>query len=281
MRCVAGPRRRFPAVASHSELAAAEGVATWYVAPALALGASMAGTATLPRTGLQVAARRSRRLRVAWPDVLIALALGTIAFIVRRHVPDDGLFYDDAWQALGAWKGSFSELISVGQAQPGFTAGLMVWTRLFGVGSGAMVTPALIAGTLGPPALYIVLRRFDFSRSIALLAGAALSSAQVHIEYSYHIKTYTFDVLIVLGLAFAVWQLARLRWRTSTAMAWCIGSIIVGSFSSIALIARRSRASSSCCIIRATACCVFSPHSPALGARDDLSSHPPAPIIPS
>jgi hypothetical protein len=197
----------------------------------------MAGTATLLTTEVPVAAPHSRRLRIALPDVLIALALGTIAFIVRRHVPADGLFYDDAWQTLGAWKGSFSELITVGQTQLGFTAGLMVWTRLFGVGSAAMVTPALIAGTLGPPALYIVLRRFHFSRSTSLLAGAALASAQVHIEYSYHVKTYPFDVLIVLGLALVVWQVARLRWRTSTAIAWCIASIVVGSFSSIALIA--------------------------------------------
>jgi hypothetical protein len=197
----------------------------------------MTGTATLPRTEAQVPARRTSRLSVALPDALIAVALATIAFIVRRHVPADGLFYDDAWQALGAWKGSPSELITVGQTQPGFTAGLVIWTRLFGMSTAALVTPALIAGTIGPPALFIGLRQFGFSRSIALLAGAALSSAQVHIEYSYHVKTYTFDVLIVLGLALTVWYLARVGWRTSIAAAWFIGSIAVGSFSSIALIA--------------------------------------------
>jgi hypothetical protein len=169
-------------------------------------------------------------------DTVIAVALGAIAFVVRRHVPEDGLFYDDAWQAFGAWKGSPSELITVGQTQPGFTAGLMAWTRVFGMGTATLVAPALIAGTLGPPLLYVALRRFGYARSIAFLAGAALTSAGVHIAYSHHVKTYTFDVLIVLGLALAVRHLAPRRWTTATAAAWSIGAVAVGSFSSIALI---------------------------------------------
>jgi hypothetical protein len=196
----------------------------------------MSGTETLPRTHPQADAR-GRRIGTWMPDVLVAVALGGIAFVVRQHVPGDGLFYDDAWQAFGAWKGSFSEVISVGLTQPGYTAGLMAWTRLFGTSTTSLVTPALIAGTLGPPALYAGLRWFGFSRAVALFAGAALSSAPVHIEYSYHVKTYTADVLILLGLALAVWKLAPWHWRTATAVAWCIGSVAVGSFSSIALVA--------------------------------------------
>jgi hypothetical protein len=195
----------------------------------------MSRTEPLPRTHPPVEARR-RRVVIGLPDALIAVALGAIAFVVRRHVPADGLFYDDAWQAFGAWKGSPSELITVGQTQPGFTAGLMAWTRVFGMGTASVVAPALIAGTLGPPLLYVALRRFGYVRSIAFLAGAALTSAEVHIAYSYHVKTYTFDVLIVLGLALAVRHLAPLRWTTATAAAWCIGAVAVGSFSSIALI---------------------------------------------
>jgi hypothetical protein len=195
----------------------------------------MSTTEALPRTHPPFEARR-RRVVIGVPDGLIAVALGAIAFVVRRHVPADGLFYDDAWQALGAWKGSPSELITVGQTQPGFTAGLMAWTRVFGMGTASLVAPALIAGTLGPPLLYLALRRFGFARSIALLAGAALTSAGVHIAYSYHVKTYTFDVLIVLGLALAVRHLAPHRWTTATVVAWSIGAIAVGSFSSIALI---------------------------------------------
>jgi hypothetical protein len=197
----------------------------------------MTGTDALPRTDVPVAVHRPRRSPIGVPDALIAVGLGAVAFIVRRHVPPDGLFYDDAWQAFGAWKGSFSELLTVGLTQPGYTAGLIVWTRLFGIGTAALVTPALIAGTLGPPAVFAGLRWFGFTRSIALLSAAALSSAQVHIVYSYHVKTYTFDVLIILGLALVVWRLADRRWQVRTAVAWLIGSVAVGSFSSIALIA--------------------------------------------
>ena len=196
----------------------------------------MSGTATLLGTAERVDTPPSSRREPAL-DALVALILGTVAAAVRWHVPADGLWHDDAWQALGAWKGSFTELITVGQTQPGFTAGLMVWTRLFGPSTASFVTPALIAGTLGPPALYLGLRRFGYARSIAFLVGAALASAQLHIIYSYHVKTYNFDVLIVLGLALAVWHLARWHWRWSTAVAWFAGSIVVGSFSSIALIA--------------------------------------------
>jgi hypothetical protein len=195
----------------------------------------MSTTEALPRTHPPAEARR-RRVVIGVPDALIAVALGAIALVARRHVPADGLFYDDAWQAFGAWKGSASELITVGQTQPGFTAGLMAWTRMFGMGTASLVTPALIAGTLGPPLLYVALRRFGYARSIALLAGAALTSAGVHLAYSSHVKTYTFDVLIVLGLALAVRHLAPHRWTTPTAAAWSVGAVAVGAFSSIALI---------------------------------------------
>jgi hypothetical protein len=197
----------------------------------------MSETATLPGTAEKVdIPHRSRRDR-ALVDVLLALILGTVAATIRWHVPGDGLFYDDAWQAIGARHGSLTELITVGQTQPGFTTGLMVWTRLFGMSTVSLVTPAWIAGTIGPPALYLGLRWFGYARSVAFLVGAALSSAQLHIIYSYHVKTYNFDVLIILGLAVAVGYLARRQWQTTTAVAWFIGSIAVGSFSSIALIA--------------------------------------------
>jgi hypothetical protein len=197
----------------------------------------MSGTATLLGTAEKVDTPRGSHRDAVLVDALIALVLGAVAAAVRWHVPADGLFYDDAWQAFGAWKGSLSEIITVGQTQPGFTAGLMVWTRLFGMSTASLVTPALIAGALGPPALYLGLRRFGYARSVAFLVGAALSSAQLHIIYSYHVKTYNFDVLIVLGLALTVWYLARQHWETSTAVAWFVGSTAVGSFSSIALIA--------------------------------------------
>jgi hypothetical protein len=195
----------------------------------------MSGTATLPGTAEKVDTRGRNRHEPAF-DALVALVLAAVAAAVRWYVPADGLFYDDAWQALGAQKGSFTDVMTVAQTQPGFTAGLMVWTRLFGTSTASMVTPAFVAGTFGPPALYLGLRWFGYTRSIAFLVGAALCSAQVHIIYSHRVKTYTFDVLIILGLALAVRHLAGRRWGRSTAVAWFVGSVVVGSFSSIAVI---------------------------------------------
>jgi hypothetical protein len=181
--------------------------------------------------------RHRRGFHIALADALIVIALGAVAFAVRHHVPADGLFYDDAWQSLGALQGSFSEFISVGSTQPGFTVGLMAWVRVFGTETTALVTPALIAGTLGPPALYAALRHLGYARSIASFLAAALVGAEVHIIYSYHVKTYTFDVLVIVGIALAAWHLASRTWRTSMAVAWVTVSIVIASFSSIGLIA--------------------------------------------
>jgi hypothetical protein len=197
----------------------------------------MSSTATLLQTAEDVDKPRRSRWDGTPVDAFVALILGAAAAAARWYVPADGVWHDDAWQALGAWKGSFTGFMTVGQTQPGFTAGLMVWTRLFGVSTASLVAPALIAGTLGPPALYLGLRRFGYARSVAFLVGAALSGAQIHITYSYHVKTYPFDVLIVLGLALAVGYLAPRHWKWHTAVAWFGGSVLVGSFSSIALIA--------------------------------------------
>jgi len=112
-------------------------------------------------------ARATRSRRAWWPDAAIAAVLGVVAFLYRRQFPSDGLFFDDAWQALAASKGSFSQLLTVGQTQPGFGLVLMVWSRLVGHTTVDMITPALMAGSLGPPALYLVLRRLRFARSVA------------------------------------------------------------------------------------------------------------------
>lgn len=170
-------------------------------------------------------------------DVSIPIVLGVIAIVLRLNLPRDGLWYDDAWVAFGASKGSFTELATVGQTQPGFTFGLMVWSRLFGSGPASMVTPALIAGTLGPPALYLVLRRLRFASSIAALVASIVTVSTTHIIYSTRVKTYTSDLLLVLLLALVVPWFAARRWRVQTALAWIAGSLVVASFSSIMILA--------------------------------------------
>jgi hypothetical protein len=171
------------------------------------------------------------------PDALIVAVLATVAFIVRRGgLPTDGLWHDDAWVVFGATKGSLSQLFTLGADHPGFTLVLMAWTRLGGSFE-STAYPVLIAGTLGPPALYLVLRYLGIARSISALLGATLAAAHIHIMYSGRVKTYTLDVLIVLALVAAVAGLANTRWRWQTAAAWVIAAAVLGSVSGFALLA--------------------------------------------
>ena len=180
---------------------------------------------------------RAKRWRAWAPDALTIAALAVVAFITRRGgLPTDGLWHDDAWVVLGATKGSLSHLFTVGADHPGFTLLLMAWTR-FGGSIESTSYPAFVAGTLGPPALYLVLRCLGFERSISALLGATLVGAHIHIMYSGRVKTYTLDVLIVLGLVVVVAGLANARWRWYTAVAWVTAATVLGCVSGFALVA--------------------------------------------
>jgi len=170
-------------------------------------------------------------------DALVAVGLFVTALLYRRHFPPDGLFYDDAWQAFGAVEGGFRQLLTVGSVQPGFGLELMAWSRIFGSGASTMVVPAMIAGALGPPALYLVLRKFGYAVSVSLLLGAALTVCETTIVYSGRVKSYTADVLIILLLCVLLPWLARQQWRVRTAVVWTVGSIVLASFSPFTLLA--------------------------------------------
>ena len=182
--------------------------------------------------------RRPSRWSPYAPDVLLAALLLVTAFIARRGgLPRDGLWFDDAWVAAGALRGSFTQVFTVGSGQPGYTAGLMAWGWLTSGGSQSLALLTLIAGTLGPPALYLLLRRLGYARSISALLGAVLVVGTVHVAYSGRVKTYVFDPLIVIGLVALVAYLARVRWRWPTAVAWAAGAILISSFSGFVFVA--------------------------------------------
>lgn len=174
--------------------------------------------------------------RRTWLDVAAALALALVAIVLRRHFPTDGLFYDDAWQALGAIKGSLADLPLVGQSQPGFTLELMGWRSVAGTGATSMVIPTLIAGVLGPPLLYLFLRRCGFVRSVSVLLGALMAAAPLHIAYSTRVKSYTTDVVLMMLITLVVGRVARWRWQGPTAAAWVVGSILAATYSSFTLL---------------------------------------------
>jgi hypothetical protein len=181
--------------------------------------------------------RKSRVQSARIVDTLVAVGLFVAALLYRRHFPRDGLFFDDAWQAFGAAEGSFRQLLTVGAIEPGFGVELMAWSRIFGSGASSMVVPAMIAGALGPPALYLVLRKFGYAVSVSLLLGAALTVCETAIVYSGRVKSYTADVLIILLLCVVLPWLARRQWRVRTAVLWTVGSIVLASFSPFALLA--------------------------------------------
>jgi hypothetical protein len=172
------------------------------------------------------------------PDVLVFVVLLVTAFVARRGgLPTDGLWHDDAWVAAGAVRGSFWQLFTVGSGHPGYTGVLMGWGWLAGGSTQSVAFLTLVAGTLGPPALYLLLRRLGYARSISALLGGTLVVGTVHVLYSGRVKPYVFDMLIVICLAAVVPFLVRVRWRWPTALAWVAGAILVSSFSGFAFVA--------------------------------------------
>src|SRR3954454_3228348 len=106
------------------------------------------------------------------PDLLIAGALLVVAFLVRRHgLPTDGLWFDDGVAGAGL-DASASQLLTVGSDHPGFIAALIGWREIVGGGDAALAYPALIAGSLGAPLLYLGLRACGYERSLSALLGA-------------------------------------------------------------------------------------------------------------
>ncbi len=194
----------------------------------------VASTIEAPVASQPKSRRPSTRLIV---DAVLAVGLFAFALVFRWHFPSDGLFYDDAWQAFGAVEGGFRQLFTVGQTQPGLGLELMVWSRVFGSSASTMIAPAVIAGSLGPPALYLTLRKFRYAVSISFLLGAALTVCETAIVYSGRVKSYTSDVLVILLLCVLLPWLARKRWTVAIAVAWFAGSVAIASYSSFTLLA--------------------------------------------
>ena len=189
-----------------------------------------------PSTDTADADRSGRWGAVTWLDALIAVSLVGLAAIPRYALPGDGFFFDDAWQATAAVRGGPGDLATLGQTQPGYTLVQMVSVQLFGSSDLVLVAPALIAGSLGPAALYLVLRWMGHPRAVAGVLSVALLASLTHTAFSGRVKTYTTDVLIVLLLVVLVDQLGRRRWTPGTAVMWTIASVAMAAFSSFGLI---------------------------------------------
>jgi hypothetical protein len=170
-------------------------------------------------------------------DVVIVGVLITIAVLVRVDgLPTHGLWLDDAVEGA-ARKAPLSQLFTVSQDHPGYVAALMAWGRISGGSDVSLAYPALIAGVLGPPFLYLTLRVLGYTRWICLVLAAALVASQVDIVYSGRLKPDTTDVLVVLVLILLVQRLARTTWRWRTATLWVLAAILLSSVSLFSLVA--------------------------------------------
>jgi hypothetical protein len=184
------------------------------------------------------AVAQRRRRAITSSDVAAAVALLVLAVLVRGGaLPTDGLYRDDAWVVTSVVHGSPAQLLWVGWAHPGFTAILMAWGALMGNDAVRFAYPVFVAGVLSPGLLYLALRWFGYARAIALVLGAALLAATVHIEYSGRVKPYVIDTLVVLGLAVVLPRLDRATWRWPLALIWVAGALVLSSLSGFALVA--------------------------------------------
>jgi hypothetical protein len=173
-----------------------------------------------------------------WLDAGVVAALTVAAYLLRRsEVPHDGLWYDDAWVALGAVRGSVAEIPLTGAAHPGFTLLLWVQHHLLGGDVEHLALLPYVVGIVGPAAIYLGLRRLGYGRTSCLLPAAALVVAAAHVTYSARVKAYPIDTVAVMALAVVLPTLARRRWSRSTAVAWVATAVALGSLSGYLVVA--------------------------------------------
>jgi hypothetical protein len=170
-------------------------------------------------------------------DLVVVVVLVVVGTVRRRGMaPSTGLWFDDSWVAAGAIHGSPGDLLTVGSTNPTFTLLLMGIHRAGGT-IGALSLPALVAGVLAAPALYLLARRCGFALAASLLASAVLAVSSIPLMYSGRVKAYAVELLGVLVLAALVVVFARVRWRASTAAAWVTTALVLGGIGAAMLVA--------------------------------------------
>lgn len=170
-------------------------------------------------------------------DAVVVGVLLIVGAVLRWHaLPTDGLFHDDAWVALGVTNGSFDQVFGIGNTHPGYSALLMTLSPVLGSEPSAYTGPAFVAGVLGAPVVYLMLRLSGFSAAVALLPAAGLAAADVHVTYSGRVKPYVLEVLVVVALVLAVRFMAERRWGWRETAGWAVGSLVVSVFSAFSLL---------------------------------------------
>jgi hypothetical protein len=83
----------------------------------------------------------------------------------------------------------------------------------------------------------LFLRRMEYERSVALLLAAIVAVALAPVGLSARVKTYVFDALIVIIIAYALNRISKRRWTPLLALVWFVATVAASTFSIFALIA--------------------------------------------
>ena len=185
-----------------------------------------------------VGVERLGRVARFGPDVFLGIGLTVVAWLLRRGgLPSDGLWYDDAWVAVGAIRGSIADIPMTGGAHGGYT--LLLWLQHHVVGGDVerLVLPTFLFGVIGPAIVYGCLRSLRYTRAGCFLAAAALVVTPSHITYSGRVKSYTLDVVLVAVLAALLPRLSERRWTWTLTAGWVVFAVALASISGYVMVA--------------------------------------------
>lgn len=171
-------------------------------------------------------------------DVVLALGLVVAAYVLRRGgSATDGFWYDDAWVAIGAIKGSITDIPMTGGAHPGYTLLLWAQHRLVGGNVARLVLVTFVFGVVGPAVVYGCMRSLRYERVSSFLASVAVVVTPSHIAYSGRVKSYTIDVVLVMVLAALLPRVTERRWTWAGAVGWVALAVAFGSISGYVMVA--------------------------------------------
>ncbi|HEX4493318.1 MAG TPA: glycosyltransferase family 39 protein [Acidimicrobiia bacterium] len=192
----------------------------------------------------------SRRYLV---DGAVLAGLTALAIFTRdRPLAPHSLFLDDAWVSVGYRSHGLAQLARTTFTAPLFSFATDLWLKAVGLTSLHAQMLAFVAGVVGPAAVYLVARSMRMNRAAALVAGALLLFAPLHMEYSSRVKEYTLDALLTAAVLVVAWRTLESPTRrrvivlTATAIVASVASltvapVVAGAFAALTIRAVRTR----------------------------------------
>ena len=150
--------------------------------------------------GLASNKRRTFAFHVLWATVIF---LSAAALRVWQLGPSS-LWFDDAWVALVA-RMSAGQLTQIGMTSFGFQVILWIWLHLVGFSEVRAQLIPLLAGCLGPVAVYVLAVRKRVTPAAGIIAALLLVVAPMHVQYSATVKQYTSEALLTVFLVWLAW----------------------------------------------------------------------------